>query len=115
MNMMKHLIYSFQVVMLMINGNMLKSLFLFKAGENKGFLELMKANRTNGMIKDAMDRYIERNALIVSDKDLETIKELHDVCVANPSIDSAIAKHVDFLYVNLYQKSRKFKCGGAGE
>ena len=92
---------------------MLKSLFLFKTGENKGFLKLMKQQRNKGMIESAMNRYIERNALIVSDKDLETIKELHDVCIANPSIDSAIAKHVDYLYINLYQRSSKFKCGGA--
>lgn len=94
---------------------MLKSLFLFRNGENKGFLELMKARTNNIMIEDAMYNFIERNALIVSDMDLETIKELHDLCVSNPSIDSTIAMHVDYLYKNIYQKSRQFKNGGADE
>ena len=97
----------------MVNENMLKSLFLFRTGENKGFLELMKETRNNGMIEKTMNRFIERNALIVCDEDLRTIKEMHDLCVANPSIDSDVAKHVDYLYQNIYCKSNQFKCGGA--
>lgn len=100
--------------MLMINSNMLKSLFLFRNGENKGFLELMKQTSNNSMIESAIDRFIERNALIVSDKDLKTIKEMHDLCVANPG-DSELANHVDYLYQNIYCKSNQFKCGGADE
>ena len=91
---------------------MLKSLFLFRTGENKGFLELMKETRSNGMIEKAMDRFIERNALIVCDEDLRTIKKMHDLCVANPSIDSDMAKHVDYLYKNIYQKSTTSTGGG---
>jgi len=97
----------------MINEYVLKSLFLYKNGENKGFLKLMKQQRNKGMIESAMNRFIERKALIVCDKDLETIKAMHDLCISNPSVDSDMAKHVDYLYQNIYCKSNQFKCGGA--
>lgn len=93
-----------------MNSNILKSLFLYKNGENKGFLKLMKQQRNKGMIESAMNRFIERRALIVCDKDLETIKAMHDLCISNPSVDSELAKHVDYLYKNVYQKSSR--CGG---
>ena len=74
-------------------------------GENKGLLKLLNEKRNNAIIESAMDRFVERRALIVSDKDLEIINEMYELCVANPSIDSDIAKHVDYLYKNIYQKS----------
>lgn len=94
-----------------MNKNILKSLFLFKNGENKGFLELMQHKRNDGVVEDAIDKFIERRSLIVSDNDLDTIKELHDLCVGNPSIDSELANHVDSLYKNIYQKSSRYVGG----
>lgn len=93
-----------------MNGNVLKSLFLYRNGENKGFVEYIKDKRNNDMFEDVWDKFIERHGLIVCDKDLETIKKLHDLCVDSSNVDSELAKHVDYLYKNVYQKSSR--CGG---
>ena len=84
----------------MIDANTLKSLFLFKDGENKGFLKLINYHDAfNGV--DGDDIMFIAKVFKRRDNENETLKlinELYGLCSNKSDIDADVKALVDKLY-----------------
>jgi len=86
---------SWFVVMLMVNENMLKSLFLFRTGENKGFVKLMQDKKMKEKYDMAFADVIK---LAFGDSLIGGINELYSVCSSKSDVDADVKALVDKLY-----------------
>lgn len=89
--------------MSMVNSSILKSLFLFNDGENKGFLKLMHYSDVVESI-DAKDINFIASVFKRRDNENETlmlIKELYVLCSDKTDVDVDIKEKVDALFESI--------------
>lgn len=79
---------------MLLNSNVLKNLFLFRDGENKGFLALINKQR-NDVEYDNVFKELMND--VVGDVTADLINELHALC-SNKSVDADVQQLVDKLY-----------------
>lgn len=81
-------------MVIVLNRNVLKDLFLFSNGENKGYLALMNKKKNDAEYERVFKEYMKE---IVDGAIADLINELHDVCL-NRSVDADVQQLVDKLY-----------------
>lgn len=94
--MMNHLICLFQVVMVLnsVASDTLKNLYLYRNGENKGFVKLIKQKELD---KTYDERFIEFMKSAIDGANAELIQELYNLCCKS-DVSAEIKEIVKQLY-----------------
>lgn len=80
---------------MVLNSNVLKDLFLFRNGENKGFVQLLRKKQCDKEYDDVFKELVNDT---VDGVTLDLINELYTLCSSKSDVDADVKALVDKLY-----------------